>query len=79
MGFALVPNSQKFLRVQASTFSDGQVIIEDTILTIETTYAITLRAYVDGKAADANVSVIVTPKPEPATESVDEAKVSEEE
>ena len=70
MVFALVPNSFAFLSVQASTFSNGQVIIKDTIVVKETTYAVTLRAYVDGKAAEANFSVIVTPKPEPTTESV---------
>lgn len=70
MVFALVPNSFAFLSVQASTFSNGQVIIKDTIPVKETTYSVTLRAYVDGKAAEANLSVIVTPKPEPTTESV---------
>ena len=64
--------------MQASTFSNGQVIIKDTIVVKETTYAVTLRAYVDGKAAEANFSVIVTPKPEPTTESVANEPPAEE-
>ena len=79
MVFALVPNSFAFLSVQASTFSNGQVIIKDTIVVEETKYAVTLRAYVDGKAVEANFSVIVTPKPESTTESVDKEPLEEEE
>ena len=79
MVFALVPNSFAFLSVQASTFSNGQVIIKDTIVVEETKYAVTVRAYVDGKTAEANFSVIVTPKPEPTTESVVKEPPAEEE
>ena len=79
MVFALVQNSLTFLSVQASTFSDGQVIIKDTIVKNETTYAATLRAFVDGKAAEASFSVILTPKPDPTTESVTEKTVAKEE
>jgi hypothetical protein len=68
--FVLVPNSFAFLSVQASTFSNGQVFIKDTIVVKETNYAITLRAFVDGKAAEANFSVIVTPKPEKTPDSI---------
>jgi hypothetical protein len=77
--FALVPNSFAFLSVQASTFSNGQFIIKDKIPVKETTYAVTLRAYVDGKAAEANLSVIVTSKPEQTTESVAKEPPAEEE
>jgi len=77
--FALVPNSLTFLSVQASTFSDGQVLIKDTIVTNETTYPVTLRAFVDGKVAECNFSVIVTPKPDPTTELDADKTVAKEE
>ena len=77
MGFALVPSSLSFLSVEASTFANGQFLIKDTIVTKETTYAVTLRAYVDGKAIESKISVIVTPKPEPSPELVAEEIVAE--
>jgi hypothetical protein len=53
--------------VQAYTLSNGLIFVKAPPETNEGTYAATLRAFVDGKAAEAKFSVIVKPKIEEPT------------
>jgi hypothetical protein len=43
----------------------GRVIVKNTAVTKETTYAFTLQAFVDGQVTQSNFDVTVTPKPDP--------------
>jgi hypothetical protein len=43
----------KFLKVENSTFSDGLVLVKEPSEIKEMTYEVTLRAFVDGQAAEA--------------------------
>jgi len=50
--FALVTVNPNFLSVKPYTAANGLILISEPPETIEATYEATLRAFVDGKAAE---------------------------
>ena len=62
VAFSLVYNALSFVSVEAFNASSGFVFLKDTDETKETTHAVTLRAFVDGQAAETNFSVTIKPK-----------------
>ena len=59
MLFELAPNSNAFLSVSASNVSSGQVTISNANISHHASYALTLKATVDGEVNLANLTIII--------------------